>query len=207
VLTRVTIVLGCSLTVMVASSAPALAGGGWGGVDCGQNPNPGCELGTGTGTDGGQGAAVPRPRVAPRGGRPRGAGGRMGVITLVLLIGQCIARMCAVTIGLPRMVWPPSPTGDRAGMRRCACDRPCSGSGGQAVRSRPLREIQRLVSRVRGMCTSATRPGSSTPCTGHRCGSQTDRSPRRPRRSWRSRRGVSCCCPHRRSMPTRWVSS
>lgn len=71
-LTRVTIVLGCSLTVMVAWSAPALAGGGWGGVDCGQNPNPGCRLGAGTGADGGQRAVVPRPRVVPRGGRPDG---------------------------------------------------------------------------------------------------------------------------------------
>lgn len=71
-LTRVIIVVGWSLTVLVASPAPALAGGGWGGVDCGHNPNPGCELGAGTGADGGQGALVPRPRVVPRGGRPDG---------------------------------------------------------------------------------------------------------------------------------------
>ncbi len=77
-LTRVIIVVGWSLTVLVASPAPALAGGGWGGVDCGHNPNPGCELGAGTGTgtgtgaDGGQGALVPKPNVVPRGDRPDG---------------------------------------------------------------------------------------------------------------------------------------
>jgi hypothetical protein len=72
VLTRMIIIVGGSLTVLVASSAPALAGGGWGGVDCGQNPNPGCELRAGRGADGGPGALVPRPRVVPPGGRRDG---------------------------------------------------------------------------------------------------------------------------------------
>lgn len=71
-LTRVIIVVGWSLTILVASSAPALAGGGWGGMECSQNPNPGCELGAGTGADGGQGALAPMPRVVPRGGRSDG---------------------------------------------------------------------------------------------------------------------------------------
>ncbi|GAA3838199.1 ATP/GTP-binding protein [Streptomyces coacervatus] len=60
--------------LLVAGTAPALADGGWGSVDCSQNPYAGCELGAGKG---GGGSDVPR-RAKPRVPSPRGGGSENG---------------------------------------------------------------------------------------------------------------------------------
>lgn len=74
-LIRVIIIVGWSLTVLIASSAPALAGGWWGNVDCSQNPTPGCELNAGKGgdeTNRSHGYADRTPRSGREGDHPDG---------------------------------------------------------------------------------------------------------------------------------------
>jgi hypothetical protein len=46
-LKRAGMTVGLAAGLALASAPPALAGGWWGDVDCGKNPNPGCELGAG----------------------------------------------------------------------------------------------------------------------------------------------------------------
>jgi len=49
VLKRVPLLIAFSLVVVGTAVGPAVAGGGWGWTECGQNPHPGCELGAGSG--------------------------------------------------------------------------------------------------------------------------------------------------------------
>lgn len=62
------VVVGLSLAGLVAGSVPAFADG-WGYSDCGQYPNPGCELGVG---EGGRGNSHPNAEEGPRPGQSKG---------------------------------------------------------------------------------------------------------------------------------------
>jgi len=68
VLRRAVVAAGLSLVIVGAAAVPAFGDGGWGSVQCDQNPHPGCELGAGAG--GGQHNASPR-----RGGSSADSGG------------------------------------------------------------------------------------------------------------------------------------
>lgn len=73
-LRRASVVSGAAVVLLGMGVVPAFADGGWGSVDCSQNPYPGCELSAGKGG---------RPDTAPRHATPRapspndgGKGGR-----------------------------------------------------------------------------------------------------------------------------------
>ncbi len=70
-LTRISVLAAGMASLVLVSVSPAVAGGWFGGVECGQQPNPGCELGAGRG---GQAPRNPRPYLAQP-ARPRHPGG------------------------------------------------------------------------------------------------------------------------------------
>jgi len=61
---------GLSLVIVGAAAVPAFGDGGWGSVQCDQNPHPGCELGAGSG------GRSDTPQQG--GGGPSGSGGTSG---------------------------------------------------------------------------------------------------------------------------------
>lgn len=77
-LRQAAVAAGLSLVIVGAAAVPAFGDGGWGSVQCDQNPHPGCELGAGSG--GGQRNALPRGggSSADSGGTSSGGGSAGG---------------------------------------------------------------------------------------------------------------------------------
>ncbi|WP_059007949.1 hypothetical protein [Streptomyces specialis] len=77
-LRRAAAVAGLTLAVLAAGALPARAEGGWGSVDCEQNPYPGCELGVGGAQEQpapGDGSADPAPGGSAGTGSSNDSGG------------------------------------------------------------------------------------------------------------------------------------
>jgi len=76
VLRRTAVVVGVSLVAVVAAVTPAVGDDWWGSVQCGQKPNPGCDLGAGNGDT--RSAPHEGRRDTSRPGKPSGRGDGSG---------------------------------------------------------------------------------------------------------------------------------